>query len=129
VRSLDVQATPGDTAAIAALTHCLARHAADADPRSPIPPELIEEGLFRAARFGTEADLPDEEGSLRPVSELLGQAQAVAEPYADELGCRAELEALTGLVERGGGAGRQRRYHQIAGMDALLRELTALTGG
>jgi hypothetical protein len=31
------------------------------------------------------------------------------------------------LLARGGGAGRQRASYEIAGMDALLRDLTALT--
>jgi hypothetical protein len=36
---------------------------------------------------------------------------------------------LPGLLEREGGAGRQRRFHELAGMGALLRELALLTGG
>jgi hypothetical protein len=35
---------------------------------------------------------------------------------------------LPQLVARGGGAGVQRDIHAIGGMDALLRELTSLTG-
>ncbi len=48
------------------------------------------------------------------------------ERYAGELGCERVLASLPDLVCRGGGAGRQRRAHEIAGMDALLRELTGL---
>jgi glutamate---cysteine ligase / carboxylate-amine ligase len=127
LRALDAQASVADTAAVAALAHCLARSAAEHGAAADTPPELVEEGLFQAARFGTEAELPDHEGRLRPVSELLVQALAVAEPYAGELGCRRELEGLPHLMDRGGGAGRQRGFHQIAGMDFLLRELTRLT--
>jgi len=32
-------------------------------------------------------------------------------------------------LARGGGAARQRAIYEIAGMDALLRELTEITGG
>jgi hypothetical protein len=39
------------------------------------------------------------------------------------------LDGVAELVERGGGAGRQRSYHEIAGMDFLVRELTRLSGG
>jgi carboxylate-amine ligase len=129
LRALDAQASLRDTAALAALTHCLARHAAEHGASADPPPELLEEGLFRAARFGTEAELPDHEGRLRPLRELLDEALAAAEPYAGELGCHPELEGVAELVERRGGAGRQRSYHGIAGMDFLLRELTQLTGG
>jgi glutamate---cysteine ligase / carboxylate-amine ligase len=129
VRALDVQTSLADTAALAALTHCLARDAAERGDTVTTPPELVEEGLFRAARFGTEAELPDHRGRLHPVRALLDDALAVAQPYAAELGCQAELAALPALVERGGGAGHQRRVHAISGMDTLLRELRELTSG
>lgn len=130
VRALDAQTTVEDNAALVALTHCLARHAAESDAgagRPETPPELLEEGLFRAARFGTAAELPDAAGRLRAVSDLLDEAVGLAGPHAAELGCEAELAQLPELLKTGGGAGRQRRAHEIAGMDALLRELSALT--
>jgi carboxylate-amine ligase len=129
VRALDAQGSLQDAAAIVALTHCLARSGADAKAPLDVAPELLEEGMFRAARFGTAARLPDADGSLCPVDELLAEALKVAQPYAGELGCAEELELLPGLLERRGGAGRQRRFYELAGMDALLRELTVLTAG
>jgi glutamate---cysteine ligase / carboxylate-amine ligase len=129
IRAFDAQASLEDAGAIIALVHCLARDAAERPSTAAVPPELIEEGMFRAARFGTDASLPGADGRLRPLSELLADARESAAPHAKELGCEAELESLDGLVQRSGGAGRQRRMHEIAGMDALLRELTALTTG
>jgi carboxylate-amine ligase len=129
VRALDAQTTLEDNAALVALTHCLARHAAESDNGPASPPELLEEGLFRAARFGTAAQLPDAGGRLRDVAELLGEALAKAEVHAGELQCEAELATLPDLLARGGGAGRQRGCYEIAGMDAVLRELSAVTGG
>ena len=70
---------------------------------------------------------PDHDGHLRPVAELLANALRIASRHAAELGCEAELEELPRLLERGGGAGRQRRMHELAGMDALVRDLAALT--
>jgi glutamate---cysteine ligase / carboxylate-amine ligase len=128
VRALDAQSSLQDVASIVALTHCLARSAAEETPRD-VASELVEEGMFRAARFGTAARLPDADGILRPVHELLAAALDAARPHAAELGCSAELELLPGLLEREGGAGRQRRFYALAGMGALLRELTALTAG
>ena len=127
LRALDVQASLRDTAALVALTHCLARDAAEDELTDPSPSELIDEGLFRAARFGTQAELPDREGHLRPVSELLEEALAIARRHGVELGCERELARLRELLHEGGGAGRQRRCHEIAGMDALLRSLTEWT--
>jgi carboxylate-amine ligase len=127
VRALDVQASLQDTAAVAALTHCLARHAADASEPDRSPPHILEEGLFRAARFGVDAELPDADGNLRPLADVLDAALSLARPWAAELGCAAELATVPDLLARGGGAGRQRRLHEIAGMDALLRAMTELT--
>src|SRR4051812_34432115 len=49
IRALDAQASLGDTAALVALTHCLARHAAECEPGVDPRPEVLEEGMFRAA--------------------------------------------------------------------------------
>jgi carboxylate-amine ligase len=128
VRALDVQSSLQDTVALVALTHCLARQAARAEPAPDPPAEILEEGAFRAARFGVSASLPDSDGALRPVAQLLDEALELTSDDASELHCAAELEHLRKMVERGGGATRQREAHEIGGMDALLRELTALTG-
>jgi carboxylate-amine ligase len=128
IRALDAQTTPEDTAGLVALAHCLARHAAEADEAEPDPPaEVLEEGAFRAARFGVEARLPDADGQLRPVAALLDEALELASDRAAELGCVEDLAGLQSLLARGGGAGRQRAAHEIAGMDGLLRKLTELS--
>jgi carboxylate-amine ligase len=128
IRALDAQTSLQDTAALVALTHCLAVDAARGGPAADMPAEVLEEGMFRAARFGVDAQLPDGDGRLRPVGELLGAALAVAADHATELGCTAELESLPALAARGGPAGRQRATYAVAGMGAVLRELTELTG-
>ena len=128
VRALDAQASLHDTAALVALVHCLARYAAEADPGPDPPAEVLEEGSFRAARFGVKARLPDAEGRLRPVGELLDDVLANTRGYARELDCADQLTGLPALLERGGGAGAQRAAYEIAGMGGLLRELTQLTG-
>jgi carboxylate-amine ligase len=128
VRALDPQSSLEDTAALVALVHCLARHAAEAESEPETPAEVLEEGAFRAARYGVEAQLPDADGRLRPVRELLDDVLALARGHARELDCAEQLEQLPALLERGGGAGRQRAAYEIAGMDGLLRELTRLTG-
>jgi carboxylate-amine ligase len=127
IRALDVQSTLDDTAGLVALAHCLARHAAEAEPQPDPPAEVLEEGGFRAARFGVSARLPDAQGRLCPVHELLDDALKLARPHARELGCEEALNGLPSLLERGGGAGRQRAAYEIAGMDGLLRALTALS--
>ncbi len=129
VRALDVQTTLEETEALVALIHCLCRHTADSPDGPELPPELVEEGLFRAARFGVRADLPDDQGRLRPAHEVLLEALALITPHAQELNCAEQLKLLPPLIRRAGGAGRQRGYYEIAGMDTVLRELTRATSG
>jgi carboxylate-amine ligase len=129
VRALDAQSSLEDVSALVALTHCLAREAAATEQRDREPPsEILEEGMFRAARFGTHARLPDSTGRLHPVSELLAAALGAAREHAADLGCEAELGGLADLLARSGGAGRQRAVYEIAGIGAVLRELLRLTG-
>jgi carboxylate-amine ligase len=130
VRALDAQSSLKDTASLVALTHCLALHTAreGSGARAELPAELLEESSFRAARYGVRARLPDADGTLRAVPELLERALALVEAESRELDCGAELDHLATMIDVGGGAGRQRAVHRIAGMDALLRELTSWTG-
>jgi carboxylate-amine ligase len=127
IRSLDAQTSLADAGAIVALVHCLARDAAEAHAGPDPPTELLEEGIFRAARFGVRGQLPDANGKLRAVSELLDRALERAERHASELQCTHELAQLRHLVQRGGGAGAQRATYEIAGIDAVVRQLTEVT--
>jgi hypothetical protein len=43
------------------------------------------------------------------------------------LGCADELDGLSELVARGGGAGDQRSAYEIAGIDAVVRRLVEQT--
>lgn len=127
IRAFDSQSRLSDTEALVALAHCLARAAADGDEVTEFPSELLEEGLFRAARFGVAAELPDANGELHAFADVLDEALVRAQPYARELGCEVGLAHLPALVAARGGAGRQRDVYEIAGIDALLRDLTAAT--
>jgi glutamate---cysteine ligase / carboxylate-amine ligase len=127
IRAFDAQSVVSDTEALVALTHCLARAAGDGDDVDEVPTELLEEAMFRAARFGVDARLPDATGELHAFEDVLGRALDRAQPYAAELRCEEALETIPALVSAKGGAGRQRDLYEIAGIDSLLRELTALT--
>lgn len=124
IRALDTQVSPRHSAALVAAVHALARHEAEAAPVEGPPAEILDEASFRAARGGVDATLPDDEGRMRPVAELLKQTLALVRPAARELRCETELEGLTGLLADGGGAGVQRsafRDGDIADvLDALL---------
>jgi carboxylate-amine ligase len=109
--------------------HALARHEAEADPVPGPAPEVLEEASFRAARAGVEATLPDADGRLRPVAELLDETVELVRPSARAVGCEASLDGLFDLLARGGGAGIQR---EAAGdgcdTRAVLARLLACAG-
>jgi hypothetical protein len=75
-----------------------------------------------------DARLPGADGQLQPLKEILGGLVGPLREHASDLGCLAELDGIEDLLLRGGGAGRQRAAHEIAGMGALLRELIGVTG-
>ncbi len=129
IRALDAQTSITDVAGLAALVHCLARARAGGDRHRGLAPELLAEESFRAARFGARAELAGEDGERRPVGDLLDGTISELGEHAAELGCAAELSTLRELVRDGGGAGRQRSVYEVAGIDAVTRELTRQTTG
>jgi carboxylate-amine ligase len=112
IRALDTQLSTPHRAALVALVHALARHFAEAgdtqQSTGAMAPEILDEASFRASREGVAATLPDEDGNLRPLSELVDQTLERVRPAARELGCADELEGIPALVAAGGGAGIQR---------------------
>ena len=103
--------------------------AAERDAAPDLPPELIEEGLFRAARFGVEARLPDADGALRPVDELLAEALTEARLTPGSSAAPTSSSCCPSSSSAAAALDASAAFYEIAGMDALLRELTLLTGG
>lgn len=58
---------------------------------------------------------------------LAEETLAQVESRAQELQCTHEIHALPELLRRGGGARLQPATYEVAGMDAVLRQLTELT--
>jgi glutamate---cysteine ligase / carboxylate-amine ligase len=129
VRMMDSQSSLDEVAGLAALVHALARHAVE-DQGSSDDRDVLMESSFRAARDGLEATLWYE-GALRPVPEIAQETIQLARPYARELGCEAELEAVERMLADGNGAIRQRAAFERDGLAGVLDELveeTARTG-
>jgi carboxylate-amine ligase len=128
VRALDAQSALEDVAALVALVHGLARDAATNGHRPPaLPAEILDEGAFRAARYGTAAELPDADGRLTGVAQLLDEALVLARPHARELGSEDELDGVRRLLEHGGGGGRPRAAYALGGLGQLLRDTVQRT--
>ena len=68
-----------------------------------IPPEVLAENRFLAARDGMDAELIAHELDERvPARALLEDLLILCRPHAEALGCAAELEAVPRLAERTG---------------------------
>jgi carboxylate-amine ligase len=132
-RVFDQQTRVEQTASLAALTVCLAhRMCALYDAEEPLveyPSELIDDNKVRAALRGTDGPLVDfRAGEQVAAVEMARNVIALLTPNADELGCRAELESVADLLERGTGAHRQlevfERTGDLAGLVAEMADRT-----
>ena len=121
IRALDSQLTTQHRAALVALVHALAHHEAHAEPIEGPDVAILDEASYRAAREGVEATLPDDDGRLRPVAELLDETIELVRDDARELGCETELAGLDGLLAGGGGAASQRTAYADGDLEGLLR--------
>jgi len=129
VRVMDSQTRNEDTAALVALTQCIARREAlegsltEAQIDSQ---ESICENRFLAARDGIEAELIDSEREVRvPVRQIVERLVEALLPHAQDLGCEAELAHCLELT-RENGAVRQRRISRevpsLAQMVSILAD-------
>jgi carboxylate-amine ligase len=128
VREMDAQSRVVDVAGLGALVQALACHESQAVGGEAVRTEAIAESCFRAARDGLEAAIFDGR-AVRPVPEVARSTIELARPYARDLGSEAALDGLDDLLERGGGAQRQRAAHRRGGMPALLEQLVGETMG
>ena len=117
IRAMDAQVEVWETAALTALVQCLVRAAAEESPEEAPPPEVLDENRFIAARHGIQARLIDD-GRPTPLPVLLDRTLARLAPHAEDLGCVAELEAVTDLA-RENGAARQRRAAEELGVTGI----------
>lgn len=123
VRAPDAQFSVQRTVALVALIHALSV----AETEGPPPPyqarDAVEEACYQATRYGLDARLPDDEGSLRPARELAYRVLKRTLPYARELGCEDALLGVEQILLEGNGADVQRRVHRRGGTAGLLEWL------
>ena len=132
VRVPDQQTTAGQSAAVAAVVHCLvARLAARHDAGERLPCHAgwrIAENRWSAARHGLEAELADlDTGERLPARERLHGLLDDLEGEAGRLGAATELKSARRLVEENG-AMRQRAAAASAGGDPRAAAVLAAEG-
>jgi carboxylate-amine ligase len=92
---------------------------------------LIMENKWRAVRYGLDGKLIDFGKRVEvPMRELMREYLALIDDVVDELGCRAELDHIHQMMERGTGADRQLRVWRETGdltrvVDYMIAETEA----
>jgi carboxylate-amine ligase len=116
-RVADVCMTVDEAVVIASLVRALARTCYAEAVREKevqyVRPELLRAAKWRAARYGLDADLIDlEAGRATPARELVWKFLSFLRPMLEEQGDWEETSAIVQeIVERGGGASRQREVY------------------
>ena len=123
VREMDAQSSLDDVAALVALVHALARHAAEHDAPADVAPDALAWSAFRAARDGLDAEILCGE-RIVPLREAARETLADARPFAGDA-----LDGVERILREGGGADRRRRAAARGGARAMLEELVAETAG
>ena len=127
VRGMDVQTDVAVNVAAAALIQALAAKEIDRPSGRGLVREALEEYYFQAGRHGLEAELPLDDETRAPASEVAQSVLEEVRPFARELGGDGALEELDRILREGNGADRQRRVHAESGMRGLLGDLVART--
>jgi carboxylate-amine ligase len=127
VRIMDAQTTLADTAAIAALVQSIVRLEVEEGAATydcGIPPEVLNENRFLAARDGMDSELIAHELDQRlPARALLEDLLVQCRPHAEDLGCATELDSLARLAER---TGARRQLELSRSLGSLPRVVAVL---
>jgi carboxylate-amine ligase len=130
-RVMDCQTRIEHALGFAALVQALVRDLAEGEPPPVVPDELLEENRWTAARHGLEGELVNLPASERvPAAQLARDLLDRAREHAADLGSTEALSGIEDLLERGGGATRQRRVHAAnRDLHELVGDLVAASGG
>jgi glutamate---cysteine ligase / carboxylate-amine ligase len=133
IRAMDAQTRVEHTLALAALIQSmvkeLSEHFDAGTELGHYPYEMLDENKWLAARHGLGGDLVDLP-SREPVAAkvLARRLHDRLREHAQDLGCDAELEGITDLVERGNGAARQLIvYEANRDLCEVVREIVEAT--
>ncbi|MDR1833959.1 MAG: glutamate--cysteine ligase [Propionibacteriaceae bacterium] len=121
-----------ELAFLGALTQSLGEHFAQAlsegDTPDYLPPWLVRENKWRAARYGLDATIitPQEGSRLLTLRYGMGNLITFLMPFAQQLGCADELAFGRELLNNGASYERQRRIAGGTGPEALHKVAKAL---
>jgi carboxylate-amine ligase len=133
VRVCDMPPRLDDVLAIVALVQCLVKALSDridaGTYQHDCHPMMVRQNKWRAARYGTQAELVDSYTyELRSVSQAVAALADRLRPLADVLNCREYLERTLRMAREPSGADVQLRLHeQLGNAQAMVRQLTDQT--
>ena len=122
VRVCDGVSTAAEIGAIGALVQCLVEWMStrldEGGTLTVLQPWYIRENKWRAARYGMDAEvITDVAGTERPVADDLRDLLTTLAPFAERLGCAAELQQVRAVLDDGASYQRQLRVAEAAGGD------------
>ena len=126
VRVMDAQTALWENGALAALVQCIVSIEAEGEgPEAvEVPPEVLAENRFLAARDGMRAELIEAGlGRRVPAAELLDELLAACRPHADRLGCLEPLERAADLGANTGAAQQLSRARALGSLPSLVEAL------
>jgi carboxylate-amine ligase len=120
LRMCDGLPTMREVSALAALSQSLVtwldERAGAGEELTPPSDWVLRQNKWRAARYGVEAELiVDEEGTTRPLTEIMSDLVTALMPTASRLGCADELAGVAQILEEGPSYLRQRRLMAAGG--------------
>jgi carboxylate-amine ligase len=133
IRAMDAQTRAADTVALTALSQALVKQLYDrhmAGERMPqYPAELLDENKWLAARYGLDAELVDLPAAQRvSARDAIRRELPTLREHAEELGSRAQLDAVEEMLERGNGAERQlAAFSAGATLQGVMAQIVAQT--
>jgi carboxylate-amine ligase len=132
VRMCDGVPTMREIGMVAALSQCLVQQfTAQLDRGYQLPSPatwVVRDNKWRATRYGLDAIvITDDSGATAPMRDELYELVRELEPVADRLGCGAELNVVSEVLEQGASYERQRAIIADGGgltevVDALVTE-------
>jgi carboxylate-amine ligase len=133
VRVCDMPPRLDDVLAIVALVQCLVKALSDridaGTYQHDCHPMMVRQNKWRAARYGTQAELVDSYTyELRSVSQAVAALVDRLRPVADALNCREYLERTLPMAREPNGAEVQLQLvRQLGSAEAMVRHLTDQT--
>ena len=92
--------------------------------QSEYHPMMVQQNKWRATRYGAKADLVStQDFQQKSVQEFTNHLLKQLTPYAVDLNCEAELQAVRGIPENSGALQQLKYYEQTGSRREVVRRM------